>query len=241
MNKKKFKKSLKAAWHFVWEEDSIASWIVNIVLAFVLIKFIIFPGLGFVMQTTHPIVAVVSGSMEHKAVHQCKIYDAMKQCALKDKNSFQLCGEKFTSKPRVNFDFYWKTCGDYYENIDISKDSFSDFSFKNGFNTGDIIILVGTKPENVKIGDVIVFQATQAYPIIHRVTKKKIENNRLIFETKGDHNEIQTPDDIKIDQDQIIGKAIIRIPYLGWIKIGAFKLLNWVGVFKLTTFINSKF
>jgi len=56
---------LKRFWHFVWEEDSLLSWVVNIVLAFVLIKFIIYPGLGFVVGTQFPIVAVVSGSMEH--------------------------------------------------------------------------------------------------------------------------------------------------------------------------------
>jgi len=38
---------------------------VNVILAFILIKFIVFPGLGFMLSTTHPVVAVVSSSMEH--------------------------------------------------------------------------------------------------------------------------------------------------------------------------------
>jgi len=63
----KYKKFLKKFWHFIWEEDSLASWIVNVILAFILIKFIVYPGLGFLLSTTHPVVAVVSGSMEHNA------------------------------------------------------------------------------------------------------------------------------------------------------------------------------
>ena len=65
MNKKKVKKLLKRTWYFIWEDDSIWSWLVNIVLAFVLIKFIVYPALGFMLGTSFPVVAVVSSSMEH--------------------------------------------------------------------------------------------------------------------------------------------------------------------------------
>ena len=65
MGKMEFKKLLKKTWYFIWEDDSIWSWIVNIILAFVLIKFIVYPGLGFILSTSHPVVAVVSESMEH--------------------------------------------------------------------------------------------------------------------------------------------------------------------------------
>ncbi len=61
-------KSLKKFWHFVWYDDSAASWIVNLLLAFVLVKFVLYPGIGFVMGTEFPIVAVVSGSMEHNGI-----------------------------------------------------------------------------------------------------------------------------------------------------------------------------
>lgn len=61
----KLKKVLKKTWHFIWHDDSIWSWIVNIILALVLVKFIIYPGLGLILATQFPIVAVVSGSMEH--------------------------------------------------------------------------------------------------------------------------------------------------------------------------------
>src|SRR3972149_5877636 len=63
---KKRPKSLAGkVWYFLWEDDSIWSWIVNIVLAFIIIKFMIYPGLGLMFGTEFPIVAVISGSMEH--------------------------------------------------------------------------------------------------------------------------------------------------------------------------------
>ena len=65
MDKEKVKSFLKRAWHFIWSEDSILSWIANVILAFLLIYFIVYPVLGFIFGTSFPIVAVVSGSMEH--------------------------------------------------------------------------------------------------------------------------------------------------------------------------------
>ena len=67
MNIKKIKKIWKKVWWFIWEDNSIWSWLVNIVLSFVLIKFIVYPVLGLLLGTGFPIVAVVSSSMEHNA------------------------------------------------------------------------------------------------------------------------------------------------------------------------------
>jgi signal peptidase I len=60
---------IKKIWKFIWHEDSFLSWIVNVVLAFILVKFLIYPGLGLILQTSYPIVAVVSGSMEHNSLN----------------------------------------------------------------------------------------------------------------------------------------------------------------------------
>jgi signal peptidase I len=230
MNQAKLKKTAKRIWHFLWEEDSVWSWIVNIVLAFVLIKFIIYPGIGLLLGTGYPVVAVVSGSMEHKTVNPCIMYDNNRQCTLKDEKIYEICGKKFSTRQNVNIDFFWNSCGKFYEKMNITQDDFKSYDFKNGFNTGDIIILRGIKPQNVEVGDVIVFSASQAYPIIHRVVEKKSENGAIIFATKGDHNVMQTMDDIEIKQDAVIGKAVFRIPYLGWVKIGFFNLLGKIGI-----------
>jgi signal peptidase I len=231
--------TLGKIWYFIWEDNSPLSWIVNIVLAFVLIKYIVYPVIGLLLATNYPVVAVISGSMEHKAVNPCLIYDPINNKCLKiDKTKYWICDKYYTTKPKTNFDFYWKSCGDYYEELDITKEDFKNFHFKNGFNTGDIIVIRGKKPEDINVGDVIVFSASKNYPIIHRVVKIDKKDDIYYFTTKGDHNEIIGPDDINIHQDQVIGKAFFKIPYLGWIKIGFVSFLEKIGLFKLVNFIN---
>lgn len=77
---------------------------------------------------------------------------------------------------------------------------------------GDMIIVQGE--ENVKVGDVIVFDVSdRTYPIIHRIYS--IENNQI--RTKGDNNQYVDP--WITTQEKIHGKAVLKIPVLGWVKI----------------------
>ena len=208
MKRKKPKTTLGKIWYFIWEDNSIWSWIVNIILAFIIIKFLVYPGLGLVLgSTSHPVVAVVSGSMEHKIA----------------RNSFEsqlkLCNTTYTQKHHIDYDEWWQTCGYFYDDYNITKNKFLEFPFKNGFNKGDIMVLYGSDPKDVKIGDVIVYQGDMPDPIIHRVVKKWQDEEGWHFQTKGDHNQGSNYNEEDIKKDKLIGKAIFRIPYLGWIKI----------------------
>ncbi|MFA5887929.1 MAG: signal peptidase I [Candidatus Nanoarchaeia archaeon] len=64
-----WKDLLHNIWFFIWEDNSIESWIVNVIIAFVLVKFVIYPLLGAMLGTSFPVVAVVSGSMEHNGLN----------------------------------------------------------------------------------------------------------------------------------------------------------------------------
>ncbi|MBT3262173.1 signal peptidase I [Candidatus Woesearchaeota archaeon] len=192
--------TLKKIWKFIWHDDSITSWIVNIILAFVIIKFLFYPALGLVLGTTHPIVAVVSSSMEHDL-----IYDQLTE-------DYIICGKHFDIDKHINFNSYWEICGDLYEDRNIDQAKFSKFKMKNGFNMGDIIFLSSKKTINQ--GDIPVYWSGRVYPIIHRV----VAVNETHIVTKGDHN---SGVDAPVQKDKIIGKALFKIPYLGWIKIWA--------------------
>ena len=209
--KKKPKSFLGKAWYFIWDDDSALSWIVNIIIAFVLIKFLIYPGLGFVLGTSHPVVAVVSGSMEHTL------------------SGGTICGQRPDGYD-AGFDSFWAACGGFYSGFDIDKAKFEKFSFKNGFNTGDIIVLFGKKPEKVNVGDVIVFRADKPDPIIHRVIKKWNEDGKYYFSTKGDHNHDQLYFESRIGEDRVIGRAYFKIPWLGYIKIWFVDFLKMIGL-----------
>lgn len=211
---KKSESFFKKIWHFLWYEDSVASWVVSILLSFILIKFIIYPGMGLILGTQFPVVAVVSESMEHN-----EPYDA-----------------------------WWTKHEDLYLRYDITKEEFREFPMKSGFNRGDLIVLFGVKPENVEVGDIIVFWGGKAYPIIHRVVATHQQPNRIpYFETKGDNNLGQIIEPPRLDEtnipaytpcndesdgqcDIVIGRAVLRIPLLGWVKIGFVNLLNTIGI-----------
>jgi len=145
---------------------------------------------------------------------------------------YMICGKVLHYSKSLTLDEYWNVCGDFYEKYGITKNDFMKFSFKNGFNTGDIMILKGVKAEDLKIGDVIVYKGMRPDPIIHRIVKGWTRDGRFYFQTKGDHNEKSNPDELEISEERIIGKALFRIPMLGWIKIGFVELLRLIGVIR---------
>jgi len=198
-----FSRTLRKIWKFIWHDDSVWSWIVNVIIAFVLVKFLIYPGIGLALSTSHPVVAVVSCSMEHNSHGSC---------------SFN----------HMRFDEWYDTHSGWYNDNDFTEEQFKKFSFKNGFNKGDIMVLKGVDFEDIELGDVIVFNSNQRDPIIHRVVKKWEENNKYHFQTKGDNNAISSPElrELDITEDRIIGKAVFRVPALGWVKILAVDFIN---------------
>ena len=86
------------------------------------------------------------------------------------------------------------------------------------FSRGDILILQGVPPEQLGMGDVIVFSPILGQtPIVHRIIEINPDGT---FQTKGDANIGQLPFEKRIYPEQIHGKEIAVVPMLGWIKIG---------------------
>jgi len=215
--------NLKKTWygkvvHFLWYEDSALSWIANIVVAFIVIKFMFYPLLALVFATELPVVAVVSCSMEHRFTNcgERRMMD-------------NICG--VPGSGTVDHEAFWQFCGDFYDERNITKEQFETFPLSSGFNKGDIIFLRGIPIEELKVGDTIVFSATKkAYPIIHRVIAIDYVDNEYIIQTKGDHNKAQISDaylnELEVKEGQIFGKATLRVPFLGYIKIWFTDLIN---------------
>jgi len=196
---------MKDIWKFLWESDSPWSWIADFVLAFLMVRFIFFPIMGLVLSTSLPLVVVESCSMEH-GITNCGQNTAM-----------GICGNVFDSYEPLDFEAYWGLCGKWYEDRNISESQFKGYSFSNGFNKGDIILVKGS--QNYERGDVIIFGVSeQSTPIIHRIV---YQNEDLSFATKGDHNgdQLTNPDEKHTPKNRIIGKALLKVPYLGWIKL----------------------
>jgi signal peptidase I len=220
-----FISKIKKSWNWIWNSNSIWSWIVALAIIWIFIKLIFFPGLSLILGTSLPIAGVESSSMDHYIVKD-------------DAQRLTLCSNVYSKNAKkeigfIDFNKYWEICGEWYENKEISKEDFSKFSLKNGFRKGDVIIVWGRFTP--KIGDIIIFkpgvESTAPRPIIHRIVKI---NEDKTFQTKGDHNQEQLTslnnpyktDETNIKQEQIIGKAIIKIPLLGYPKIWLVDFMN---------------
>ncbi len=183
---------VKKVYYYVFEENTLLSWVVSIILAFVIVKFIFYPFLSLVLGTGLPLVAVISPSMEHE---------------------------------HMDFDSWWDVNGEWYEARGLTKEQFNDFTMHDGFYKGDVIVLKGK--DNVEVGDIVVYTNTYSgqisnYPIIHRVTF--INETANSFEVKGDNNDM--PDQWPIVEEEVVGTAYLRIPYIGWLKIWFAQLIG---------------
>ncbi len=119
-----------------------------------------------------------------------------------------------------SFDDWWKRNENKYDSLDITKKDFENYVFKRGFSKGDILFIIKPDYKDIKLGDVIIFEAGRQHPIIHRVINIKQKNGKYYFSTIGDNNVQQLSAEKEISEDKIVGKAIFRIsPYIGWAKL----------------------
>ena len=78
---------------------------------------------------------------------------------------------------------------------------------------GDVAIIKKCNANDVNAGDIIEYQM-EGYTVIHRIIEKKQINGKFYFVTKGDNN--SSPDKEKVREDQLIGKNIFKIKYIGY-------------------------
>jgi signal peptidase I len=187
---KRLKSYLDKFWFLLWKDDSFKGWIFSIVFLFVFIRFIFFPGLSLVTGTSLPLAIVESCSMYHQ-------------------------GNLLS-----NFGSWWQRHEDKYSGFIINDLDFKNFPLQNGFNKGDILFIVGVAPEKLKQGDIIIFNAGQQNPIIHRIISIREVDGKKVFSTIGDNNNGQLEIEQNITENMLVGKAAIKIaPYFGWIKL----------------------
>ena len=162
------------------KKDTWPSFAVTLVIAFLFIKFIFFPGLSFVTGTTLPLVIVESCSMHH----------------------YEDGFERIFESP-------------VYADNDVSIKDSASWDFQNGFSKGDVIFVVGAK--DVEVGDVIIFNGEAIYPLIHRVVRAE-----ETYATKGDNyktNDNQLRSEKNIEEEALVGKALFKVPAIGWAKL----------------------
>ncbi len=104
----------------------------------------------------------------------------------------------------------------------------SKFPFQGGFERGDLLIIQGVgSPADVAIGDVVIVdRGPGIIPLVHRVFRIQNDGTEVRFTTKGDNNpyilvDNSRPemDDVDIHFENIKGKAIFVIPWIGHLSL----------------------
>lgn len=191
---KDYKEALKKFWLWLWHSNSVWSWIVSLIFVFIVVKFMFFPLLSLILATKLPLVVVESSSMHHSG----SFFG----------NLFGLQG---------SFDSWWPSINSWYEEAGIEKTEAENWQLRTGFEKGDIIVVRGSK--NFELGDVIIFEANTKHPVIHRIINISEINGQKVYSTKGDNNAGQLYFEKQIPEEALIGKAVFRIPKLGWVKL----------------------
>ncbi len=85
------------------------------------------------------------------------------------------------------------------------------------FSRGAVVISVKTNQKDLsklKVGDILHYKSEKG-EVIHRIVEiQKDKDGKFLFKTKGDNN--NTPDAHLVEEEQVIGKVTIYIPYIGY-------------------------
>ncbi len=119
---------------------------------------------------------------------------------------------------RWGYDQWWENSGNFYQNIEISKQEFLKFQNFNGLSRGDLLLVV--KPADLKVGDIVIYQRSpRDVIIVHRVIEA--DGDKVI--TKGDNN---PGADQPITRANMQGKVVFAVPVLGYPRY----LLHVIGI-----------
>jgi signal peptidase I len=110
-------------------------------------------------------------------------------------------------------------------------------------HTGDLIVIQSINPKDLNTNypnsDIIVYlnpDSPSATPIVHRIVAVSEINGTLYFQTKGDGNGDKWPavplsseydsatlwrtgGGVGVPQSMVVGKVVMRIPFVGWITL----------------------
>ncbi len=114
-------------------------------------------------------------------------------------------------------------------------------SMEPTLNKGDLVIIKGVNPDDIKIGDIIVYyNRFKHIPVVHRVVGIEEIDGERYFITKGD-NDLTNPlpdQDPRaalappVSREDIRGKVIFTIPKVGLVKVYFSEAVQKLGIVK---------
>jgi signal peptidase I len=117
-----------------------------------------------------------------------------------------------------HFDNWWSGSQTLYAAYNISEARFKTFLAPNGLSRGDLLVVI--KPDNPKIGDIMIYNKFGSdFTIVHRLVA--IREDAYIV--KGDNNRAADP---PVAKEYVVGKVILAVPLLGYPRL----LLHQIGI-----------
>ncbi len=95
--------------------------------------------------------------------------------------------------------------------------------------TGDLVLVVKTSPNDIHVGDIVVYKRPGGELVIHRVLKIDKAGNEYLYFIKGDNNPLPDGD---IPYSWILGKVVgingnvFKVPVLGYLTLGLKSVLG---------------
>ena len=101
-------------------------------------------------------------------------------------------------------------------------------SMEPTIHVNDAILIKRT--ENIKIGDICTYYSNnpihKGKMITHRVIGTDMQDGEKVYVFKGDNN--YSADTLKVSQNQIYGKVIMKIPKVGYIQYFLSQAYGWI-------------
>jgi signal peptidase len=99
-------------------------------------------------------------------------------------------------------------------------------SMEPTFYRGDLVVIKGIDAEDIKVGDIIVYDNPyRGIPVVHRVIDIKETEDGIEFYTKGDNIKTNHMSDQEsgiappVRPQWIRGKVALVVPKLGWLRV----------------------
>lgn len=128
------------------------------------------------------------------------------------------------------YNFYTKRNGTAGQKPIISAYVIISPSMVPTINVQDAVVSLKTDASKLNKGDIITFSSTDTrYPgltVTHRIMKVLEQDGSKQYQTKGDNN--TTPDDAKVLPENIFGKVVFVIPWLGYLQYFLTKTYGWL-------------
>ena len=91
-------------------------------------------------------------------------------------------------------------------------------SMAPAIHAGDLAVIAPTKPEQLMVGDILTYRTAQRPNVVvtHRLVNIGLDDQgRLMFETKGDANNVA--DQVTVESRAVLGRVAYTIPKLGYL------------------------